>query len=77
MVVVTAIAVPYDGISGVRNTVPFSFPFSAILTTITDIEPRCYGITEHNRVLFDDFFANEGRVVLGQFRYDAQRQVDG
>ena len=76
MVVVAAVAVPYDRVGGVRYTMPLVFPCAVEHSSVAEIEPRGYGVTQNDRVFHDLVFADEGRVVFGQFRDDTQGQVD-
>ena len=72
MMVITAIAVPYDGIFRIGNTFPLAFPFSMERAAIVLVKLRINQISKHNRVHRDFLFADEGRVILCDFRNNTQ-----
>ena len=72
MMVITAVAVPYDGIFRIGNTFPLAFPFSMERAAIVLVKLRINQISKHNRVHRDFLFADEGRVILCDFRNNTQ-----
>ena len=72
MMEITMVTIPYDGVFIVFHTMPFTLPYIIPFTSVLIHECRMNRITQDNRFVFDDILADEGRIVLVQFRNNGQ-----